>query len=391
MLRFLTAGESHGPALTAIIEGFPAGVEVSKDKINAQLERRQSTYGRGGRMKIEKDRVKILSGVRRGLTLGSPIALQIMNLDWKNWREVMSSDPDDYVAEKGQTRALTRPRPGHADLAGGMKYHHHEDLRNVLERASARETAVRVAVGTVGRILMESLDCNVISHVVQIGRVQIPEYSQSYMELAEKAFVSPVGCGDPGTASAMTEEIDRAVKSGETLGGVFEVICTGLPPGIGSYVHWDRRIDSRLAAAVLGIPSVKGVDFGLGFRGAGVFGSGYHDEIRCTPQGKLYRPTNRAGGLEGGVTNGEPLVLRAVVKPVPTLSNPLASVDLKTKEESLAATERSDTCIVPAAAVIAEAVVAWEIAALLLEKFGGDTLYEIQERCQRYLTYIRQF
>lgn len=390
MLRFLTAGESHGPALTAIIEGFPAGVEISKEKINTQLERRQSTYGRGGRMKIEKDRVKILSGVRRGLTLGSPIALQIINLDWKNWREVMSSNQDEYVPEKAADRALTRPRPGHADLAGGLKYHHHEDLRNVLERASARETAVRVAVGTVGRILMESLGCNVISHVVQIGGVQIPEYTTSHLELAEKAFVSPVGCGDPGTASAMIEEIDKAARSGDTLGGVFEVICTGLPPGIGSYVHWDRRLDSRLAAAVLGIPSIKGVDFGLGFRGAGVFGSGYHDQICITPQGKLYRPTNRAGGLEGGVTNGEPLVLRAVVKPVPTLGNPLTSVDLKTKEESLAAVERSDTCVVPAAAVIAEAVVAWEIAAALLEKFGGDTLSEIQEHYQQYLAYIRQ-
>ncbi|HHV35402.1 MAG TPA: chorismate synthase [Syntrophomonadaceae bacterium] len=391
MLRFLTAGESHGPALTAIIEGFPAGVEVPTEKINAQLERRQSTYGRGGRMKIEKDKVKILSGVRGGLTLGSPIALQIMNLDWKNWREVMSGDANEYVPEKAAYRALTRPRPGHADLAGGLKYGHHKDLRNVLERASARETAVRVAVGTVGRILIESLGCNILSHVVQIGRVEAPEYSASHMELAEKASASSVGCADPEAASAMIEEIDRAAKSRDTLGGVIEVICTGLPPGLGSYVHWDRRLDSRLAAAVLGIPSVKGVDFGLGFRGAGVFGSDYHDEIRCNQQGKIYRSTNRAGGLEGGVSNGEPLVLRAVVKPVPTLGSPLASVDLKSKEESLAAIERSDTCIVPAAAVIAEAVVAWEIAAAVLDKFGGDTLAEIQEHFQQYLAYIRQF
>lgn len=391
MLRFLTAGESHGPALTAIIEGFPAGVEVPTEKINAQLKRRQSGYGRGGRMKIEKDKVKILSGVRGGLTLGSPIALQITNLDWKNWREVMSSDPDEYAAEKAADRVLTRPRPGHADLAGGFKYGHYEDMRSVLERASARETAVRVAVGTVGRILIESLGCSILSHVVQIGRVESAEYPASYTELADQASSSPVGCADPAAASAMMEEIDGAAKSGDTLGGVFEVICTGLPPGIGSYVHWDRRLDSRMAAAVLGIPSVKGVDFGLGFRGAGVLGSRYHDEIRCTPQGKLYRPTNRAGGLEGGVSNGEPLVLRAVVKPIPTLGRPLASVDLKTKEESLAAFERSDTCIVPAAAVIAEAVVAWEIAAAVLEKFGGDTLTEIKEHYQRYLAYIRQF
>lgn len=391
MLRYLTAGESHGPALTAIIEGFPAGVGVSSEKINAQLERRQSTYGRGGRMKIEKDRIKILSGVRRGLTLGSPIALQIINLDWKNWREAMSSDKDEYVPQKAAMKALTRPRPGHADLAGGLKYRHHEDLRNVLERASARETAVRVAVGTVGRILIESLGCSIVSHVVQIGTVEAPEYSAPHTEVAAKAAASPVGCADPEAASAMLREIDGAVKRGDTLGGVFEVICAGLPPGIGSYVHWDRRLDSRLAAAVSGIPSVKGVDFGLGFRGAGVPGSGYHDQIRCTPQGKLYRSTNRAGGMEGGVSNGEALVLRAVVKPVPTLGSPLASVDLQTKEESLAAAERSDTCIVPAAAVIAEAVAAWEIAAAVIEKFGGDTMAEIQEGFQRYLDYIRQF
>lgn len=391
MLRFLTAGESHGPALTAVIEGFPAGVEVAKENINTQLKRRQSGYGRGGRMKIEKDRVQILSGVRGGVTLGSPIALQIMNLDWKNWREVMSSDPEEYVPENREARALTRPRPGHADLAGGLKYGHHEDLRNVLERASARETAIRVAVGTVGRILIESLGCNIMSHVVQIGRAEAPEYSLSYSELAEKSSASPVGCAVTEAAQEMMEEIDLAAERGDTLGGVFEVICTGLPAGLGSYVHWDRRLDSRLAAAVMGIPSVKGVDFGLGFRGAGVFGSRYHDEIRCDPQGGLYRPTNHAGGLEGGVSNGEPLVLRAVVKPIPTLGSPLTSVDLKTGKESVAAVERSDTCIVPAAAVIAEAVVAWEIAAAVLEKFGGDTLTEIQERFQEYLNYVERF
>ncbi|MDD3315013.1 MAG: chorismate synthase [Syntrophaceticus sp.] len=384
-MRFLTAGESHGPALTAIIEGFPAGVEISKERIRTQLQRRQSGYGRGGRMKIEKDRVQILSGVRKGLTIGSPITLQIKNLDWENWREVMSSDLEDYVPEKGEAWALTRPRPGHADLAGGLKYGHQEDMRNVLERASARETAIRVAVGTVGRILIESLGCNIMSHVVQIGRVVVeePGCSLSYSELdelSEKASASLVGCADTEVAQKMMEEIDLAAERGDTLGGVFEVVCAGLPAGLGSYVHWDRRLDSRLAAAVLGIPSVKGVDIGLGFRGAGVLGSRYHDEIRCDPQGGLYRPTNHAGGLEGGVTNGEPLVLRAVAKPIPTLGTPLTSVDLRTRKESTAAVERSDTCIVPAAAVVAEAVVAWEIAVAVLEKIGGDTMTEIQER-----------
>lgn len=396
MLRFLTAGESHGPALTAIIEGFPAGVEISKEKIRVQLQRRQSGYGRGERMRIEKDRVQILSGMRKGLTIGSPITLQIKNLDWENWREVMSGDPEEYSPAKGKAKALTRPRPGHADLAGGMKYGHREDLRNVLERASARETAIRVAVGTVGRILIESLGCQLLSHVVQIGRVVVkaPEYFPTNSKLAgfsEKALASPVGCADTAAAQYMMKEIDLAAECGDTLGGVFEVICTGLPAGLGSYVHWDRRLDSRLAAAVLGIPAVKGVDFGLGFRGAGVFGSGYHDEIRCGPQGGLDRPTNHAGGLEGGVTNGEPLVLRAVVKPIPTLGTPLTSVDLRTGKESTAAVERSDTCIVPAAAVVAEAVVAWEIAAAVLEKFGGDTMTEIQERFQEYLAYVEQF
>jgi chorismate synthase len=385
MLRFLTAGESHGPALTAIIEGFPAGVELSKDRINAQLERRRTTYGRGGRMKIEKDQVEILAGVRGGLTLGSPLALQIVNLDWKNWREVMSGDPLEYDAEKAAEKAVTRPRPGHADLAGGLKYHHCEDLRNVLERASARETAIRVAVGTAGRILIESLNCHLFSHVVQIGGARLAECSLPARELAEMASSSPVGCADPGAAAAMMSEIDKAAAGGDTLGGIFEVICTGLPAGIGSYVHWDRRLDSRLAAAVISIPSVKGVDFGLGFRGAAHSGAAYHDQIQRSPQGVFYRPTNRAGGLEGGVTNGEPLVLRAVVKPVPTLGKPLSSVDLKTGANCPAAAERSDVCVVPAAAVLAEAVVAWEIAAALLEKFGGDSLSEIEDNYRRFL------
>lgn len=389
MLRLLTAGESHGPVLTAVIEGFPAGVVVDKGAIDAQLRRRQSTYGRGGRMKIEKDRVEILSGVRKGITLGSPITLQIRNRDWENWVEVMSSDPERIVEEKKLAKAVTRPRPGHADLAGGMKYRH-QDLRNVLERASARETAIRVAAGTLGRLLLDSLGCWIFSHVVQIGSAAAPAYGRDvdYQDLAEAAAQSPVGCADGKAAAAMMAEIDAARERGDTLGGVFEVVCIGLPPGIGSYVHWDRRLDARLAAAVMGIPSVKGVEIGLGFRGAGIEGSAYHDPIYYADGRGFFRRTNNAGGLEGGVTNGEPLVLRGVVKPIPTLGKPLASVDIGTKRETAAAVERSDVCIVPAAAVVAEAMVAWVLADAVMEKFGGDTLEEIRRGWKEYLAYL---
>lgn len=389
MLRLLTAGESHGPVLTAIVEGFPAGVVVDKEAIDAQLRRRQSTYGRGGRMKIERDCVEILSGVRKGITLGSPITLQIRNRDWENWIEVMSPDPEQIVEEKETAKAVTRPRPGHADLAGGMKYRQ-QDLRNVLERASARETAIRVAAGTLGRLLLDSLGCWIFSHVVQIGSAAAPAYGRDvdYQDLAEAAAQSPVGCADGKAAAAMMAEIDAARESGDTLGGVFEVVCIGLPPGIGSYVHWDRRLDARLAAAVMGIPSVKGVEIGLGFRGAGIEGSGYHDPIYYADGRGFFRRTNNAGGLEGGVTNGEPLLLRGVVKPIPTLGKPLASVDIGTKRETAAAVERSDVCIVPAAAVVAEAMVAWVLADAVMEKFGGDTLEEIRRGWKEYLAYL---
>lgn len=391
MLRLLTAGESHGPVLTAIVEGFPAGVGIDRERINAQLSRRQSTYGRGGRMKIEKDTVEILSGVRKGVTLGSPITLQIRNLDWDNWIDVMSGDPEKIVREKEKMKVVTRPRPGHADLAGGLKYRQ-QDLRNVLERASARETAIRVAAGSLGRILLECLECRVFSHVVQIGRAIAPECGpeMDYLELAGAATESPVGCANGAAAAAMIEEIDAARERGDTLGGVFEVVCTGVPPGLGSYVHWDRRLDARLAAAMMGIPSVKGVEIGLGFRGAGVDGSRYHDPI-CYKEGRgFFRRTNRAGGLEGGVTNGEPLILRAVVKPVPTLGEPLPSVDFRTKRDVAAAVERSDVCVVPSAAVVGEAMAAWVLADAVLEKFGGDTLEEIRISWREYLAYLER-
>ncbi|MDH7577844.1 MAG: chorismate synthase [Bacillota bacterium] len=389
MLRFLTAGESHGPALVAVIEGLPAGVPLDKKVINAQLERRQFSFGRGARMKIERDQVEILAGVRKGFSLGSPVALLIKNLDWVNWQEVMSPDPADIVAEKEKARMLTRPRPGHADLAGGLKYRQ-ADLRNVLERASARETAVRVAVGTAARIFLENLGCRIVGHVVQIGSVAVSSLEPDYLKIAARAAESPVACADQAASREMVAEIEQAREKGDTLGGILEIACLGLPPGLGSHVHWDRRLDTRLAAALMGIPSVKGVEIGLGFQGAALPGSAYHDPICYTPGGGFNRPTNRAGGVEGGMTNGAPLIVRAVVKPVPTLRTPLPSVDLFTKEPVQAAFERSDICVVPAAAVVGEAMLAWVLACAVLEKFGGDTLAEVQTRWQEYLSYIKQ-
>lgn len=389
MLRFLTAGESHGPALVAIIEGLPAGVPLDKRMINTQLVRRQSFFGRGPRMKIEQDQVEILAGVRKGSTLGSPLALLIKNLDWVNWQEIMAPDLTAIVPEKEEARKITRPRPGHADLAGGLKYQQ-TDLRNILERASARETAVRVAVGAVARSLLESLGCCLFSHVIQIGSVEANLREEDYLKMAGQAKDSPVACTDPEAEQEMIRVIKEAKERGNTLGGIFEVVCLGLSPGLGSHVHWDRRLDTRLAAAVMSIPAVKGVEIGLGFRGAAVPGLDYHDPIFYTPDRGFYRPTNHAGGLEGGMSNGEPLVLRAVVKPIPTLRCSLPSVDILTKEAVSAAVERSDVCIVPAAGVVGEAMVAWVLASAVLEKFGGDTLIEVQKRWQEHLNYIRQ-
>jgi len=384
-MRFLTAGESHGPALTIIIEGYPAGVVFDQGQIDAQLKRRQAGYGRGARMRIEQDRVEVLAGVRNGVTLGSPIALLIKNRDWENWRGVMAPDPDQIDTVRTADRKVTRPRPGHADLAGGLKYHQ-EDLRNILERASARETAARVAAGTAGRILLEQFDCSIFSHVVQIGTaaVEAVEEAKDFDLVAKRAAVSLVACADDQAGAEMMRQIEAATAAGDTLGGVFEVICRGLPPGLGSYVHWDRRLDASLAAAVMSIPSVKGVEIGLGFRGASTPGSDYHDAICCSRERGLYRNTNRAGGIEGGLTNGEPIMLRGAVKPVPTLVKPLPSIDLATGESVTAAVERSDVCVVPAAGVIAEAMAAWVLACAVMEKFGGDTLLEIGQRVREY-------
>lgn len=372
MLRYLTAGESHGRALVGILEGMPAGLEMDEANINHQLRRRQCGYGRGGRMKIEADRARILSGVRFGKTLGSPIALMVENRDWENWKERMAVTPD------GEAEPVLIPRPGHADLSGMIKYGF-GDIRNVLERSSARETAVRVAVCTVARKLLETFGISIVSHVVAIGRARVQGSGESSNSLSnEEADRSPVRCLDPEAEREMTAEIDRAKEAGDSLGGVFEVVVTGLPVGLGSHVHWDRRLDGRLAQALMSIQAIKGVEIGLGFESAYRSGSEVHDEIFFEEQGKgaYSRRTNRAGGLEGGMTNGEPLILRAAMKPIPTLTKPLRSVHVRSKEAVSAHRERSDVCAVPAASIVGEAVVAFTLADAFLEKFGGDRVEE---------------
>jgi len=412
-LRYLTAGESHGPVLTAIIEGLPAGLAISEEYINQQLARRQGGYGRGGRMQIERDQVKFLSGVRGGFTLGNPVTLQIENRDWVNWQEVMTAGLEARLTQ----RVVTKPRPGHADLAGALKYDH-QDIRNVLERASARDTAARVAVGSITRRLLEELGVEIVGQVVRIGPVALPEKNRleesGNLELpikneADKAGQqaarikkfnlwlkglretlagSPTLCLDRETGLAMQKEIDLARAKGDSLGGVFEIHAFGLPPGLGSYAQWDRRLDTRLAAALMSVQAIKGVEIGAGFACAALGGSAVHDEIFFSPDRGFYRLTNNAGGLEGGVTNGEPIVLRAAMKPIPTLNTPLRSVDLVSKEPFAAAVERADVCAVPAACVVGEAVVAWELAVACLEKFGGDSLNELKANWENYLAYL---
>ncbi|HED24228.1 MAG TPA: chorismate synthase [Firmicutes bacterium] len=383
-MRYLTGGESHGPGLTAIVEGLPAGLELHLDDINRHLARRQLGYGRGGRMAIEKDRVKILSGLRFNQTIGSPLTMHIENRDWTNWQSAMAPEgeaPADW-------QPVTRPRPGHADLAGGLKYNF-EDLRLVLERSSARETAMRTAVGSVGRIFLENFGVAFFSHVLQIGRASAPISSDEIPGLYEIVEKSAVRCADEQGEAAMLQEIDRARRKGDTLGGIFEVIVSGVPPGLGSYVHPDRRLDGRLAGAVMAIQGIKGVEIGIGFAAAAAPGSEVHDPIVIRHGKGIERPSNRAGGLEGGVTNGSPLVVRAVMKPIPTLGHPLPSIDWQTGEKTEGAVERSDICAVPSAAVVAEAVVAWELAVAFREKFGGDYLEEIAGSYHRYLENCR--
>ncbi|HXF82059.1 MAG TPA: chorismate synthase [bacterium] len=370
-LRFLTAGESHGQALTAILEGLPAGLPLSADEINAQMARRQVGYGRSPRMKLEADRVEIVSGLMGGETIGAPVALRVEN------RDVRLSEPP-----------LTRPRPGHADLAGAMKYGF-RDARRALERASARETAARVAVGAVCRALLGAFEISIFSHVVEIGSVAITRRPARWEDIPPVAEGSELRCVDAEAEARMREAIEAARKGGDTLGGVFEVVALGVPPGLGSYVHWDRRLDGRLAQAVMSVPAVKGVEVGPGFEIARTPGSRAHDEIRYLPDRGFYRETNRAGGTEGGVTNGEPVVVRGAMKPLSTLMAPLLSVDLETKAPSRGAVVRSDVCAVPAAGVVAEAMVAFVLADAFLEKFGGDAMADIRTAYQAYRARLR--
>jgi chorismate synthase len=378
--RYLTAGESHGEALTAVIDGVPAGLPLKEEEINEDLARRQQGYGRGGRMKIERDRVHITAGVRWGLTLGSPIALTIQNLDWENWKATMSVAPPEPGAA---TKQVTRPRPGHADLAGAMKYGH-KDIRNVLERASARETTARVAVGGVAKRLLREFGIEILSHVTEIGGVRIGLLDLPWEEIRRRAEASEVRCADPVAEARIIAAIDDAKAKGNTLGGVFEVVAVGCPVGLGSYVQWDRKLDGRLAQAFCSIQAIKGAEIGLGFETARRPGSEVHDEILYAGESGFNRSSNNAGGLEGGVTNGQPLVVRAAMKPLSTLRSPLRSVDLATKEAVEAVVERSDVCTVPAAGVIGEAMMAIVLAQAFLEKFGGDSLEEIRQNYHAY-------
>ncbi len=386
MIRFVTAGESHGPSLTAVVENLPAGLPVTEEYVNRQLERRQGGYGRGDRMKIEKDRVEFISGVRGGYTLGSPVSMRIENRDWAHWSATMDPGPGALTGD----RVVTRPRPGHADLSGAIKYGH-RDVRNVLERASARETAARVAAGTLARRLLEDLGVQILGVVVGIGSVSSDIPGIPPAELEKLLSLTEIGCAGPGAEKEMRGEIDRAKESGDSLGGVFEIRVYGLPPGIGSYTSWDRKLDGRLAGALMSVQAVKGVEVGLGFAAAGMPGSRVHDEIFYRRGEGYYRKTNRAGGIEGGMTNGNPVVVRAAMKPIPTLYKPLGSVDIVTREPFGASVERSDICAVPAARVVGEAVVAWEIARACLEKFGGDCMEEIRERWAAYARRVKDF
>lgn len=390
-MRYLTAGESHGPQLTAIIEGVPAHLPLVKEDIDKELARRQKGYGRGKRMQIEKDQVEIKAGVRDGKTTGAPICLVVENKDWKNWRNIMSIEPleEEYVGR----RAVTRPRPGHADLNGAIKYAH-RDMRNILERSSARETTIRVACGAVAKKLLQFFGMEVVSHVVQIGPAKARKDLASNLSPEEIRHItenSPVRCLDKEAEQEMIKVIDQAKAEGDSVGGIVEVLVYGVPIGLGSHVHWDRKLDGRLGQAVLSIQAFKGVEFGIGFEAGGLFGSQVHDEIAWSKERGFYRKTNRLGGLEGGMTNGMPIVIRGVMKPIPTLYKPLMSVDIDTKEPFQASVERSDSCAVPAASVVMENVVAWEVARAFCEKFGQDHIYEMKANYDRYLEEVREF
>jgi len=377
MLRFLTAGESHGPALVGIIEGLPAGLKIDEEKINFDLMRRQKSYGRGYRMKkIEKDMVEIVGGLRNGITIGAPLALQIKNKDWE-------------IRKKRKSRVKTIPRPGHADLAGTIKYRF-ADIQDVIERASARETAMRTAIGAVAKILLAKFGVDIISHVIRIGRAKVSRQLPKFDEIKKEVAKSPVYCAVPQVSKKMCLEIDRAKKIGDTVGGVFEVVAINLPVGLGSYVHYDRKLEGKLALAIMSIPSVKAVEFGDGIRNAFRYGSKVHDEI-IIKSNELTHRTNHAGGIEGGVTNGEPIILRGFAKPISSLKEPLKSVDIRGGKRTCAPYVRSDVCVVPAAGVIGEAMTAWVLAEAFMEKFGGDSMDEIKMNFENYNSFRMSF
>jgi chorismate synthase len=398
MLRYLTAGESHGPCLTIVIDGVPAGFSIEIDRVNHDLWRRQQGYGRGGRMLIEKDTVEVRSGIRWGETLGSPIAVGIENRDWKNWAKKMSAKPED----RDDKIAVTKPRPGHADLCGVLKYDR-ADVRDILERASARETVARTAVGSFAKQLLAPFGIRVMGYIRSIGGIAADLNGLGFEQIHARSEESPVRTADPVAEQKMIALIEECKKEGNTLGGIFEVVALGLPPGLGSHTQWDRKLDGRLAQALMSIQAMKGVEIGLGFEMARRRGSQVHDEIffdpakmvsegtpRIVPTG-FYRGSNNSGGTEGGMTNGAPLVARVAMKPISTLMSPLQSVDLRSKQPTDASVERSDVCAAPAAAVVGESVVAFEVAKAFLEKFGGDSLKEIKRNYENYLEQIKSY
>ena len=401
MFNYITAGESHGPEITAIIKDLPAGLEINLDNINKQLKRRQQGYGRGGRMNIEKDKINITSGLREGLTLGSPLAMNIKNKDWTNWEDIMT------VTKKGdqkkiKAKRVAEPRPGHADLPGGIKFNH-TDLRNILERASARETAIRTAVGSIAREFLSEFAIEIFSHVTQIGTIKSSDWQtvkqnkkiNSIAEISEyfsQVEQSQVRAGSEKSTAEMIDLIDKWKKAGDSVGGICEVIVTGLPPGLGSHTHNDLKLEGQLAAELIAIQAIKGIEFGGGFKLAEKPGSQVHDEIFYdNDKNKFYRKTNNSGGLEGGISTGEELIIRLPMKPIPTLSKPLKTVNLDSKDPTIAAKERSDNCAVPSASIVAEAVTAIVLAKSFSQKFGGDSIKEIKNNYNSYLNQIKNY
>ncbi|MFW6378048.1 MAG: chorismate synthase [Bacillota bacterium] len=401
MFDYITAGESHGPEITAIIKSLPAGLKINLDNINKQLTRRQQGYGRGGRMDIEKDKIRVTSGLREGITLGSPLAMNIKNKDWANWQDIMT------VTEKGdqqkiKARRVAEPRPGHADLPGGIKFNQ-SDLRNILERASARETAIRTAVGSIAREFLSEFSVEIFSHVTQIGTVKAPDWQEvkqqnnidsnpAIREYFSQVEASPVRTGSKTSEAEMIDLIDKWKEAGDSVGGICEVIVRGLPPGLGSHTHHDLKLEGQLAAELVAIQAIKGIEFGGGFKLAGKPGSQVHDQIFYDHEkNKFYRKTNHSGGLEGGITTGEELIIRLPMKPIPTLSKPLKTVNLDSKEPATAARERSDNCAVPSASIVAEAVTAIVLAKSFSKKFGGDSVKEIKNNYNSYLEQIKNY